>query len=84
MLGRLSEWGRLGRWDADGDRTPTKKHVFKGMPHSFTKYHELESSRRFDELMVESIRWCLDEMRKMDEKGVWRVEGGKVAEEEKE
>jgi hypothetical protein len=63
---------------ADGSRTPTKKHVFKGLPHAFTKYHPLPSSKRFDELMVESVQWCLDNGRKGDEAGAWEMEEGKT------
>ena len=58
-----------------GSRTPIKKHVFPGLPHSFTRYHDLPSSRRFDELMVESIRWCVDDNRKSDVPGKWALEG---------
>lgn len=56
-----------------------KKHVFPGLPHSFTKYQDLPSSRRFNELLAESVRWCLGE-EKVDEVGRWtfeRAEGEK-------
>ncbi|KAL1880594.1 hypothetical protein VTK73DRAFT_5399 [Phialemonium thermophilum] len=54
---------------------PVKKHVFPGMPHAFRKYPDLPSSRRWDELMVESIRWCLTGKGKADVVGEWIVEG---------
>ncbi|KAK4453962.1 alpha/beta-hydrolase [Podospora aff. communis PSN243] len=63
--------------------TPTKKHVFKGLPHAFTKYHPLPSSKRFDELMFESIRWCLDDEKTADETGMWEMEEGKTTMNEK-
>lgn len=67
---------------------PTKKHVFPGLPHSFTKYPDLPSSRRFNELVVESVRWCLEPNPRADEPGRWEVEmpegyrGGVVGQEQ--
>lgn len=69
---------------------PTKKHVFPGLPHSFTKYPDLPSSRRFNELVVESVRWCLEPSPRADEPGRWEVEvpdgyrGGVVVGQEQE
>lgn len=59
-----------------GYRRPTKKHVFPGLPHAFTRYYDLPSRERFDELMVESIRWCWNDGRQGDHPGVWEVEKG--------
>ncbi|KAK0641011.1 Alpha/Beta hydrolase protein [Cercophora newfieldiana] len=62
----------------EGVGTMTKKHMFQGLPHAFTRYYDLPSSKRFDELMVESIRWCLDDGREADRPGVWAMEKGEV------
>ena len=55
-------------------RASTKKHVFPGLPHSFTKYPDLPSSRRFNELIVESVRWCLELNPQADKPGRWEME----------
>ncbi|KAK0743264.1 Alpha/Beta hydrolase protein [Schizothecium vesticola] len=61
-----------GRMEAAG--ASTKKHVFPGLPHSFTKYPDLPSSRRFNELIVESVRWCLEPNPQADKPGRWEME----------
>ncbi|KAK3945496.1 alpha/beta-hydrolase [Diplogelasinospora grovesii] len=53
----------------------TKKHIFPGLPHAFRKYPDLPSSKRWDDLTVESVQWLLrDDSAKGDEKGVWKTE----------
>lgn len=53
---------------------PTKKHVFSGMPHAFRKYPDMPSSKRWDELTIEGIRWCLDDSAEGHAPGDWKVE----------
>ncbi|KAH8881500.1 alpha/beta-hydrolase, partial [Thozetella sp. PMI_491] len=36
---------------------PTKKHIFTGLPHAFRKWAALESSKRYDDLTIESLKW---------------------------
>lgn len=36
-------------------------HVFPGLPHGFRRFADLPSSRRWDELVVESIKWALND-----------------------
>lgn len=43
-------------------RVQTKVHIFQGLPHAFRRFNELPSSKRWDELVVESIKWCLDDV----------------------
>lgn len=38
-------------------RAPTKVHVFDGMPHGFYVFGDLGMTKRWDEVMHESIRW---------------------------
>ncbi|KAK1761627.1 Alpha/Beta hydrolase protein [Phialemonium atrogriseum] len=38
---------------------PTKVHVFPGLPHGFRRFTDLPSSRRWDDLLVESCKWFL-------------------------
>jgi hypothetical protein len=33
--------------------------MFPGLPHFFTRYQDLPSTKRFYEIGVESVRWCL-------------------------
>lgn len=40
-------------------RVPTKVHIFPGMPHGFRRFNELPSSRRWDQLLMESVLWVL-------------------------
>lgn len=40
-------------------RVPTKVHVFPGLPHGFRRFTDLPSSRRWDDLLVESCKWFL-------------------------
>ncbi|TVY19953.1 Carboxylesterase NlhH [Lachnellula arida] len=42
---------------------PVKFNVFAGIPHAFRRFDDLESSKRWDELMVESIKWTLAEQK---------------------
>jgi hypothetical protein len=44
-------------------RVPTKVHVFSGLPHGFRRFNDLGSSRRWDELVVENIRWVLEDQK---------------------
>lgn len=53
---------------------PTKKHIFPGLPHAFRKYPDLPSSKRWDELTLEGIQWCLDSSAEGHAAGDWRVE----------
>lgn len=53
---------------------PTKKHIFPGLPHAFRKYPGLPSSVRWDELMVESMLWCLDDGAEGSTPGDWKIE----------
>jgi hypothetical protein len=46
------------------DRVPVKAHVFPGLPHGFMRFDALPSSRRWDELVVESIKWSLSDPEK--------------------
>jgi hypothetical protein len=39
----------------------TKIYVFSGLPHGFSGIRSLPSSKRWDELMVESISWALQD-----------------------
>jgi hypothetical protein len=38
---------------------PTKVDLFPGVPHGFRRFADLPSSRRYDELLIENIRWAL-------------------------
>ncbi|KIW96796.1 uncharacterized protein Z519_02187 [Cladophialophora bantiana CBS 173.52] len=38
---------------------PTKTAVFPGLPHGFRRFPELRSTARWEELIVESLEWCL-------------------------
>jgi acetyl esterase/lipase len=42
---------------------PVKKHVFPGMPHAFRRQGDLPSSKKWDEVMLDCIQWCLDDTR---------------------
>ncbi|TVY48336.1 AB hydrolase superfamily protein [Lachnellula occidentalis] len=42
---------------------PVKFHVFPGLPHAFRRFDDLKSSKRWDELTVESIQWTLSEQK---------------------
>jgi acetyl esterase/lipase len=44
---------------ANDNRVPVKVHVFPGLPHGFRRFADLPSSRRWDELMIENIKWAL-------------------------
>ncbi|KAL2844108.1 Alpha/Beta hydrolase protein [Aspergillus pseudoustus] len=49
-----------------GDRlnkngTPTKVHVFPGLPHGFRRFTSLWSASRWEELIRECIQWCLSD-----------------------
>ncbi|KAI0009706.1 alpha/beta-hydrolase [Xylariaceae sp. FL0662B] len=46
----------------------TKVHIFPGMPHNFGAFPQVPSHKRWNEVMLESIRWA-----KADE-GEWNVE----------
>ena len=41
-------------------RVPVKVHVFPGLPHGFRRFDGLPSSRRWDQLVIESIKWSLN------------------------
>ena len=53
---------------------PTKKHVFPGLPHAFCLFDTLDSSKRWDDLMMESLRWLVEGGAPADPKGVWQEE----------
>ncbi|KAB5530551.1 putative lipase/esterase [Coniochaeta sp. 2T2.1] len=53
---------------------PTKKHVFAGLPHAFRRWPDLPSSKRWDEVTLNSIRWCLDDDADGDTVGSWSIE----------
>ncbi|KAN0102075.1 alpha/beta-hydrolase [Hyaloscypha variabilis] len=40
---------------------PVHVHVFPGLPHGFRRFDDLPSSRRWDELVVEGIKWSLSD-----------------------
>ncbi|KAI9752414.1 MAG: hypothetical protein M4579_005638 [Chaenotheca gracillima] len=40
---------------------PIRVNVFQGLPHGFRRFNDLPSSRRWDELVVEGIRWALED-----------------------
>lgn len=40
---------------------PTKTHVFPGLPHGFRRFTTLWSAKRWEEVIGESIVWCLSE-----------------------
>ena len=42
---------------------PVKIHVFPGVPHAFRRFDDLKSSKRWDEVTVESIKWALAEQK---------------------
>jgi hypothetical protein len=44
---------------ADDNRVPVKVHVFPGLPHGFRRFDDLPSSRRWDELVIENLKWSL-------------------------
>ncbi|KAE9374237.1 alpha/beta-hydrolase [Stipitochalara longipes BDJ] len=37
-----------------------KVHAFPGLPHGFRRFNDLPSSHRWDELVVENIKWTLN------------------------
>ncbi|PMD43106.1 alpha/beta-hydrolase [Hyaloscypha variabilis F] len=39
---------------------PVKVHAFPGLPHGFRRFNDLPSSHRWDELVVENIKWSLE------------------------
>jgi hypothetical protein len=41
-----------------------KVHVSPGLPHGFLRFDGLPSSRRWDELIVMSIKWSLNGLEK--------------------
>ncbi|KIX97710.1 uncharacterized protein Z520_06488 [Fonsecaea multimorphosa CBS 102226] len=47
---------------------PTKVHVFPGLPHGFRRFETLKASRRWDEVIVEGIQWCLSDNRESSTK----------------
>ena len=53
---------------------PIKKHIFSGLPHAFRRHADLPSSKRWDDLTPESIRWLLDDSAKGHAPGEWTVE----------
>ncbi|OIW35406.1 alpha/beta-hydrolase [Coniochaeta ligniaria NRRL 30616] len=55
-------------------QVPTKKHIFPGLPHAFRRWPDLPSSKRWDEVTLGSIQWCLDESAGCDDVGSWSVE----------
>jgi hypothetical protein len=40
------------------------------MPHAFRRYPELWSSKRFDQVLMLLINWCLERVASMDDYGV--------------
>jgi hypothetical protein len=42
-------------------RTPTRTHVFPGLPHGFRRFGTLPSSTVYDRVVAEDIQWCLGE-----------------------
>jgi len=42
------------------NRVPVKVHAFPGLPHGFRRFNDLPSSHRWDELVVENIKWSLE------------------------
>jgi len=44
---------------SDKNRVPVKAHVFPGLPHGFRRFDDLPSSRRWDELVIENLKWSL-------------------------
>lgn len=42
---------------------PVKFHVFPGVPHAFRRFNDLKSSKRWDEVTVESLKWALEDQK---------------------
>jgi hypothetical protein len=50
-------------------------HVFPGVPHAFRMFNDLKSSKRWDEVMVQSIQWALADQKAQTGPIAVKVEG---------
>ncbi|KAE9369788.1 hypothetical protein N431DRAFT_381125 [Stipitochalara longipes BDJ] len=57
----LRDEGLLFARNLHQNGVPVKVHVFPGLPHGFRRFDDLPSSRRWDELVIESIKWSLND-----------------------
>lgn len=55
---------------------PLKKHVFPGLPHAFRRWQDLPSSQRYDEVMVDCLRWCTEDAHRERVAEPWHLEQG--------